>query len=328
MNLVTAGTVFEVILIIADQDDVHSRHVKSLIETAGGGARILDFARLAEGARFSHALGSRTDTGHLVSKESVDFAQVQTIWLRRPTMVAVPDAVTDDAARTFVRHEWSAAINGMAMSHDVRWVNHPFAQNAASKPLQLHWAQKVGLPIPETLITNDPQLVREFVRRHDDRVVHKALTDLSGRLIDTRAWDKSRDDAHLDACLPIAPGIFQRHIQGRGDVRSAIIGSEVFSVFIDSRTSRSTVDSRLDLDAAYTAHELPERTACMLRELMARLGLVFGVVDLKVDADGQHVFLEVNPQGQFLFMEILTRLPISAAMANFLLSGTVSKAAG
>ncbi len=317
------------ILIIADQNDVHSRHVQNLIQAAGHEACILDFARLAEGTRFSHALGSGEETGYLaIQREVVDFARIRTIWLRRPTVVAVPGAVTNSAARTLVRHEWSAALNGLAMSQEVQWVNHPFAQNAASKPLQLHWAQKVGLPIPDTLITNDPQCAREFVRRHNGGVVHKALTAPDGQLIDTRAWDESRNDVYLDACLPMAPGIFQRHVQGRGDVRSAVIGEEIFSVFIDSRSSRSPVDSRLDLDAEYTVHELPEMTTRTLRELMAGLGLVFGVVDLKLDADGQHVFLEVNPQGQFLFMEILTKLPISAAMATLLLSSPLSGAAG
>ena len=53
---------------------------------------------------------------------------------------------------------------------------------------------------------------------------------------------------------------------------------------------------------------------------MDELGLVFGTVDLKLANSGEHVFLEVNPQGQFLYIEILTGLPISNALAEFLSS--------
>jgi glutathione synthase/RimK-type ligase-like ATP-grasp enzyme len=51
---------------------------------------------------------------------------------------------------------------------------------------------------------------------------------------------------------------------------------------------------------------------------MGELGLVFGTIDLKVADNGDHVFLEINPQGQFLYIEILTGLPISNALADFL----------
>ena len=63
----------------------------------------------------------------------------------------------------------------MAQDH-LRWVNDPFAQNAASKPLQLHCARKVGLTIPDTLITNDPHMVRDFLKEREGNVIHKALT--------------------------------------------------------------------------------------------------------------------------------------------------------
>lgn len=308
------------ILIIGDENDPHSRFIKNRVEAAGGVACVLDFATLADSTRVSFNVGPTGVKSCLDAGEIVDFADVQTIWLRRPTMVHPPAAVSSSAARTFIRHEWSAAVNGMVMAQDhLRWVNDPFAQNAASKPLQLHCARKVGLTIPDTLITNDPHMVRDFLKEREGNVIHKALTHAEGHLLDTRAWDDDRDGVHLDVSLPVAPVIFQSLIRG-GDVRSVIIGDVVLSVFIDTETSRSEIDARLDMDAAYSVHELPDETVRMLCEFMGALGLVFGVVDLKVDREGRYVFLEVNPQGQFLFMEILTQLPISETLTRFLLS--------
>ena len=51
---------------------------------------------------------------------------------------------------------------------------------------------------------------------------------------------------------------------------------------------------------------------------MGELGLLFGTIDMKLTEGGEHVFLEVNPQGQFLYIEILTGLPIANAVADFL----------
>ena len=309
------------ILIIGDPDDLHSRHIRNHVRALGEAATVVDFAAIANHARIVFDIGPGRRRSLLSVQEPLDLTDVRTVWLRRPAMVQPPAAVTSPAARRFVRHEWSAAVNGMAMAQDhLRWVNDPFAQNGASKPLQLYRARQAGLDIPDTLITNDPQQVRDFVREHEGNVIHKTLTHAEDRLLETRPWDEVRDGVHLDDALPIAPVTFQSSIRG-GDVRCVVVGETVLSVFVDSDTSRSAVDSRLDLDAKCSVHELPNETAGKLLDLMSALGLVFGIVDFKLDRDGRYVFLEVNPQGQFMFMEILTRLPISETLARFLLSG-------
>ncbi|MET0228974.1 MAG: hypothetical protein ABW234_09740, partial [Actinomycetes bacterium] len=69
------------------------------------------------------------------------------------------------------------------------------------------------------------------------------------------------------------------------------------------------------------AYDLPPNVCASLGALMRGLGLSFATIDLKVDARGDHHFLEVNPQGQFLYIEILTGQPISAAVARTLVNG-------
>jgi glutathione synthase/RimK-type ligase-like ATP-grasp enzyme len=56
----------------------------------------------------------------------------------------------------------------------------------------------------------------------------------------------------------------------------------------------------------------------MVREALNRLGLEMGVIDLKETADGELVWLEVNPQGQFLFLEPLTKLNLADHFADYL----------
>lgn len=306
------------ILIIADEVDSHARRVRDILGERGHEAAILDFARLSGSASYYHEIGPWGRRRALALDRVVDFDDVRTIWIRRPSVAGVPDRVVELTARSFIRHEWAEALNAMTQTLDVRWVNDPIVQATAGKPLQLDVALAAGMAVPDTLITNDAGRARAFVDQHVGRVVHKSLTTPQGRLMDTRLWDPATDGPQLGAALPLAPVVFQEYVTGPADVRTVITGDRTFSVAVDLVTSRAGIDSRLDLDADCVPYELPTDVATRLLEVMARLGLVFGVADLRIDDDGQHVFFEINPQGQFLFMEILTGLPISAAVATLL----------
>jgi hypothetical protein len=55
--------------------------------------------------------------------------------------------------------------------------------------------------------------------------------------------------------------------------------------------------------------------------LIRRLGLEYGAIDLRLTPDGEYVFFEVDPSGQFLSIEQSSGLPISAAVATHLATG-------
>jgi glutathione synthase/RimK-type ligase-like ATP-grasp enzyme len=76
------------------------------------------------------------------------------------------------------------------------------------------------------------------------------------------------------------------------------------------------IDCRIDIgNARIEAVTLPPEVEERLRVLMRRMGLVYGAVDMRLKPDGTHVFLEINPAGQFLYVEVASGLPITAAMA-------------
>jgi glutathione synthase/RimK-type ligase-like ATP-grasp enzyme len=81
------------------------------------------------------------------------------------------------------------------------------------------------------------------------------------------------------------------------------------------------VDVRMNLNAKHVAHDLPDDVADKLRGLMHRLGLIYGAIDLRLTPDGRYVFLEINPAGQFLYVEQQTGQPIAAALAARLAAG-------
>ena len=234
-------------------------------------------------------------------------ADVRAVWNRRPAGPEDSPQLLDDEHRRFARREWQDLLDGVMLSlePDAYVVSPLAAQRSAVKPHQLAVAQRVGLTVPETLITSDPDEAAAFVHAHEGAVVHKAMTSPRNAFVDTRRWQETdRSALHQ---LPLAPTIFQELVEGPIDIRATIVGDEIYAAAIHTEHSRVGLDSRLDLDVPMTPYELPGDVARRLRALMFELGLRFATVDLKLDDTGRLHFLELNPQGQFLYVEILTR---------------------
>jgi hypothetical protein len=123
----------------------------------------------------------------------------------------------------------------------------------------------------------------------------------------------------IDA-VRFAPVIFQELVPGGRDVRATVVDGQVFAAEIRADRSAYEFDFRIDtMNAPITAYRLPDDVERRLVDLVATLGLRYGAADFRVAPDGAHVFLEVNPAGQWLFVELATGLPISAALADLLI---------
>lgn len=53
------------------------------------------------------------------------------------------------------------------------------------------------------------------------------------------------------------------------------------------------------------------------------MGLCYGAIDMVVTPDERYVFIEINPNGQYLWVEQATGLPISDAICDLLINGTL-----
>lgn len=304
------------ILIIAPHDDIHARSVASDIEAEGAEAIILDIGEFATGALLSHSI-SKGESGVVTTHagQRIAFDEISAIWARRVGRPRCSPEVRDPDDRGFVLREWSAALDGLLASAGIDLVSPIWAQHAAVKPLQLALARRGGLRVPDSLVSNDRDEVEKFIEAHRGRVVHKVLTVATEGFAETRAWREGDRDVLAD--LAYAPTIFQERIDGDYDVRATMIGSDIFTMRIS--VAPGIVDSRLDADAECVPMALPSDIEDKLRRLMKDMNLVFGAIDLRVTPEGEFVFFEINPQGQFLFVEISTGLPLSAALARYLL---------
>jgi glutathione synthase/RimK-type ligase-like ATP-grasp enzyme len=250
-----------------------------------------------------------------------DGQSFDTVWFRRPAHAfhVSPD---DGACRAF-----RAGLFALWRRSGF-WVNDPQARDRAEqKPLQHALAVEAGFDTPHTLYSNDAAAVQRFVREHGGRAVFKNFHPAAwsdGR----KRWQPATaiiTEEHLagDGLIALTPAIYQELVPKAYELRVTVIGHRVFAAKLHSQTSaKGQLDWRRAGDAIVAeATRLPPDVEAMCHDLVARLGLVFGCIDLIVTPDGRHVFLEINQMGQFLFIERWTGLPLLDAFAELLLQG-------
>ena len=310
------------ILIISAAEDLHARPVMDCLAAMGHQAQILNLSHFPQHLSLSlrYEQGRRRDyrLAGLPCGE-LPLETCKAVWWRRPQNYEPDPAITVPAYRSFVLGESYETLSGLWLALDAFWINHPSRDaDAAHKVFQLRVAQEVGFDIPVTLITNSPEDARAFVDRFGpERTIYKAFTATEQEWRETRLL-RPGEVALLDN-VRFAPVIFQELVPAEVDLRVTVVGNEIFPAAIYSQEMSYKVDYRMELSQVrIEAFELPEEVNRGLRALMDRLGLVYGAIDMRLTPDGRLVFLEVNPAGQWLFVEQSTGQPIALALARAL----------
>lgn len=205
------------------------------------------------------------------------------------------------------------------------WVNRPSrVRTAENKLVQLNLAKQVGLLVPPTIVTNDAGAVRDFVSRQ--RAVAKTISGAAiafeGERVVAFTQALEPEDLSLEAAFQVAPLIVQRRIVPKSDVRVTVVGDELFATrIVQTGDSGSDVDWRASSSTLrYEACEVPSPIRESCRSLLHRCELLYGAFDFAVDTKGRHYFLEVNPSGQWGWIERATDQPITKALARLLCS--------
>ncbi len=273
---------------------------------------------------FSKTITYEPGRGPVLWVEGERVPAPSTIWYRRIRTPSTP-AGMDEGISDFCRTETRAAITGSVIGSSARWMSMPSAIWAAEhKPFQLTMAAQHGLTIPRTLITIDPAKIRQAYREFKGMIVKPTRT---GHLIKNgveHAIYTSRVLAeHLEEIDSArwSPSIYQEHTPKRYDIRVTIVGRTVFAAAIDSQSDpAATTDWRqtTNPNLPHLPHTLPTGITERLLALMRSLQLTFGAIDLIQTPDGEYIFLEVNPNGQWLWLDDALDLGISDAIADWL----------
>jgi hypothetical protein len=307
------------VVIVAAVDDLHAQCVAHMVRSKfGKECLVWDTSRLPAEDRATVELGGANKGFSLISDgRRYDLAAVKCIWWRRPQAPRIEPGVIEPRVREFCEEQTDRFFKGLISGLSATLINDPDAQSRANrKAVQLQQAQRLGLKVPETILTNDPDAVRRFVQEANGTCVYKVFRPPRWKLLETRLI---RDDDLLRLqSLRHAPVIVQRYIPRGRDIRVTVINDRVFCAAAVVRRDEAAVDWRVDPAVTWEATRLPKRLESMLVAYVGRLGLHYGCIDLREDRTGEIYFLEINPSGQFLFLEVDAELPVVRAFAEML----------
>jgi len=306
--------------IISTEEDVHARSVRQHLDARGAAHVTLDTSRIPVRVGLT-TTQQQHDAWDGTWTDAVDgplrLRDLRAMWWRRPQPFVLSDEVRGGTDRGFVRGECAAMLAGIWSAIDAEWVNDPDLDEAASRKMwQLQLAARLGLRVPRTCMTNDPAEARRFIDAERRSVIFKSFSATPETWRETRPV-RDEDLAGLDH-VRLAPVIFQELVPGGVDIRVTVVGDRVFAAEIRPGESAYEFDFRVDPNPTIRPYVLPAPVEKRLLRLMERLRLRYGAADFRLAPDGDLVFLEVNPAGQWLFVEVATGQPISAALAELL----------
>ncbi|MFO0703236.1 MAG: hypothetical protein U0525_00760 [Patescibacteria group bacterium] len=247
------------------------------------------------------------------------------VWIRRPFSSFLG---TKKAQVYLQKLETDAVIRYLLSSlpKTTKFVSELSSLVAANQKIyQLFVAKEIGLKIPKTLITTSVQDAKDFYIENNMNIITKPLETTIIRTLEesygiyTTKVSEDMDFTLINNC----PTLLQENVYKKSELRVTVIGKKIFAVEIDSQLSeKSMIDWRranpIIRDLPHRKFELPEHIEQKIQKLMDHYKLNFGAIDMAITPQGEYVFFEINPAGQFLWLEPLTGIPLAREMAEYL----------
>jgi glutathione synthase/RimK-type ligase-like ATP-grasp enzyme len=306
------------IAIVSAEDDLHTVVIqKELLRRSDVACDIVQSDRIAGSAAltWSNAEDRYAARVPTAAGEKLPVHDIDVIWWRRVGYPQqLPAYVTDPAHVDLINNDCRVALAGLLLNEfRGTWINHPIAsQVAGNKLVQLQAARRAGLRVPRTLVSQDPSMIRRFCDELHGRVVVKAVSGTSQAPLLTRML--TAEHLASEDTVALCPAIYQEYIPGNCHLRVQCFGEACHAVVI----STDDLDWRANLAVPIEVTKISAPLKKRLQTVLRALGLRMGIVDLKVNPGGEVVWLEINPQGQFLFVEGLTGLALTSVFADFL----------
>jgi glutathione synthase/RimK-type ligase-like ATP-grasp enzyme len=264
-----------------------------------------------------------------VGNRSINTSNFPVIWLRDFDSTIINFNIGenyDKFTQRFCFEQWNDSLQILKDSLKSEWINRPESNLYASNRLrQLSLARDVGLKIPSTIITNDPEAAGEFYQDHNGRVVMKAVhhhgVEVEGKIYSMYTRTLTEECLAKIDDLIYAPCILQERLEKKSELRVTVVGNIIFAAELETRSLSNNYD---DLHR-FPIAEIPKKAVnldkmledCCLK-MMKSLGLRYGAFDFIIDMNNQAHFLEINLTGDWYWIEHETKLPITDAMVNLM----------
>lgn len=246
------------------------------------------------------------------------------VYFRRPELPNINHDGLSSGEIQFLRNEFYYTLEGLyKILKDLYWVSPVYAiREAENKIYQLELAKSVGFCIPDSIITNIYTDSLDFYNRNESNCIIKPIK--SGLIEDVNTpkvvfTNLLKENPQREQ-IELSPNFFQAHIKKTYDVRVTMVGDKAFAVLIDSQNNCETlVDWRRgEFLLKHTKIELSDKILKQCIALLKTLHLRFGAIDFILDTNEDFIFLEINPNGQWAWIEKQTGYDISNEIVNLL----------
>lgn len=304
-------------LIPTEPDDIHAIVVKLALESLGHKAVLIFTADQPTRQKNSVFI----DVGLYKWQSTDEFNSIinddyEVVWWRRARRPFIPKSIAHPDDYEFICKENHLFYESFTsnIAPNAWWINSKeSARRANFKLIQLKIASECGMLIPTTLCSNNPEEIHNFITSNDETgVIYKPLC--SNFWFETNQVKVSYTNRiktkhlHNFNALQYTPGIFQKEIKKKYELRVTCFGDYIVAAKINSQDHHDgIIDWRAirNKPMSIEAYKLPTKIEFKIRAFMRELGIVFGSFDFIVNLNDEYVFLEVNEQGQFLWIEEL-----------------------
>jgi glutathione synthase/RimK-type ligase-like ATP-grasp enzyme len=332
------------VLILTSRDDLHADIVARKVASRGGNPFRIDLDDFPAGFDVELELDGACWRGMLTRTGGGDrlaVSDIGAVWMRKKADFRFRSADLAPQEHAFASAEAEHILFSLLYSLGCYWMSHPLAvRGALWKGEQLQRAARFGFAVPPSLITNRAAAAVAFGREAAQGLAFKALSSsllaadavgsderIAGPIATTRL--EARDETELEGVAEL-PCFFQHYVPKRHELRVTVIGERAFCARIHSQDDPRTATDYRDFSAEilYEAATLPAEVEHRCIAFVRSYGLTYGAIDLIVTPAGEHVFLENNPVGQFLFVEeLVPALDMTGALADCLIAGAARRGA-
>ena len=319
------------ILLITNKDDVTTDFVVNRLNKLGEPYYRLNAEDLVSGVGVNLDIGK--DEYVLIDhqrNQQISLSSVKSVYYRRPGLPEIDMSALSIGEVSFIKREVVYTLEGIyKILRDRFWIS-PVAsiREAENKIYQLLVARDIGFEIPRSLVTTSPEKAEVFFNELEGECVIKPIrngkVDDPGNPMVVFTTLIAADDVGLLNGVRRSPTYLQGKIDKVADIRVTVVGTRVFSAKICSQEYEETMIDWRKGENSKIRHEkieLPLEVQDKCIELVKRLGLHFGAIDFVLCKNMRYVFLEINPNGQWGWIEKRLGYDISGAIVDLLLRG-------
>ena len=260
----------------------------------------------------------------------INLLDFDSVYFRRPSISDMSHIEeVNDSEMYYLKSELTFVLEGIyKVLRDKYWLNNVYdIREAENKIYQLEIAKNMGFNIPRAVISNDIAALRTVKNTHGDDLIIKPIKsgnikcgDTGKAIFTTKISEEQFEDVDRIESFPI---FIESNIHKKVDLRCTVVGDDVFAAEIHSQVEdESKIDWRRGKQILkHKEHTLPSHIKKMCIELTQKLNLNYSAIDMILDENNEYIFLEINPNGQWAWIENRLQFPISKKIVDLLIEG-------